>query len=69
MSDEKKTEKKPSKSSKQILLVLAKKIKIMDEQLMSQRLLVDELEDRLIEIENRVYDDKDVFFKSEFDWE
>ena len=66
--EEKKAKEKPSKSSKQILLVLAKKIKIMDEQAAQLRMIIDDLEDRIGAIEDRVMDDREVHFRSDFDW-
>ena len=64
-----KKEKPGTKSAKEVLLVLAKKIKIMDEQSAQMRILLDDLEDRLEELENRLYDTREVHFKSDFDWE
>ncbi len=63
------TKKPGSKSAKEVLLVLAKKIKIMDEQAKQLRILVDELEDRVAELEMAVFDDREVHFKSDFDLE
>lgn len=71
MSEEALKAKKPStrKTSKQVLLVLAKKIKIMDEQAKQQRILIDELEDRIADLEARVYDEREAHFRGEdFDW-
>lgn len=64
-------EKKPAtkKARLQVLLILAKKIKIMDEQFTQMRILLDELEDRVAELEDRVYDEREVHFKSDLDWD
>ncbi len=64
-----KKEKPSVKTSRTILLTLAKKIKIMDEQAMQLRILVDELEEKLIQLEERVYDAREVGFRSDFDWD
>lgn len=71
MAEKPTKEKKPgNQSTKQVLLVLAKKIKIMDEQALQMRVLLDELEDRVTELEARVYDGREPFFKQDptFDW-
>lgn len=64
-----KTKKPGNQSTRQILLVLAKKIKIMDEQNAQLRILVDELEEKIIQLEERVYDAREVGFRSDFDWD
>lgn len=64
-----KTKKPGNQSTRQILLVLAKKIKIMDEQNAQLRILVDELEEKIIQLEERIYDAREVGFRSDFDWD
>lgn len=66
---EQKKEKPSTKGTREVLLVLAKKIKIMDEQAISMRVLIDELEERIIQLEERAYDDREVVFKQDFDWD
>ena len=62
--------KKPgNESTKQILLILAKKIKIMSEQQMQLRILVDDLEDKVTELEQAVFDDNHIQFEPASDWD
>jgi hypothetical protein len=69
MSEDKKEKPATRRSRKQVLLILAQKIKIIDEQFKQMRILVDELEDRVADLEERIYDERDVHFRSDFDWD
>lgn len=68
---EEQKQKKPSKkTSKEVLLILAKKIKIMDEQMNSLRSRVNELEDHVEDLEEALREERQVHFRgdSDYDW-
>lgn len=48
---------------------LASKVRILTQQLLQLRTLVDEIEDRLVEVETATFDERRVYFESDFDFE
>lgn len=59
-------EKKPRFTVKQQLDVIIRKIKLMDEHSVRLETSIDELEDRIMGLEDRIFDEREVHFKSDF---
>lgn len=63
-----KTKKPEALNTKEVLTVLARKIKIIDEHYAQLWARIDEIDDQIHELQERVYDAREVSFRSDFDW-